>query len=88
MGMLLWPDYTPGKAYGPCAEECKHRDCAELRDPEKANPVCCDVDCNERLQAGDMYFFVGVKNEPAHANCVIKREEEERAERARDEARP
>ncbi len=62
MAYGYWPDLTPGAEYGPCAEPCQHRDCAQLRNPEY--PKCAR--CKEPLKAGDRFYFDG-DNKPVHA---------------------
>jgi hypothetical protein len=66
MAYGYWPDYTPGSEYGPCAEPCRHKDCALLRAPDQGK---CGK-CGKPLETGDRFYFVD--GLPVHA-----REEEE-----------
>ena len=62
MAYGFWPDLTPGAKYGPCAEPCKHRDCAQLRNPEYSKCARCE----KPLKADDRFYF-DEHNRPVHA---------------------
>lgn len=56
----------PGSEYGPCVEDCSHRDCASTR--ARAASACpyCSGDIGYDVR----FYFEGDDNHPVHAVCA------------------
>lgn len=55
----------PGTEYGPCADECKHRDCAVTREMASAK---CDV-CGESIGYGTRLYQRPTERRPDSARA-------------------
>lgn len=55
----------PGSKYGPCVNECEHRDCEASR---RLVVKVCRI-CNERIGYETRFYFEG-NNHPVHGLCL------------------
>lgn len=64
----------PGTEYGPCAEECKHVDCAETR---KQAATACDI-CREPIGYDRPFYQREQWTILTHQLCMLKKLDAER----------
>ena len=69
MAHAYWPDMSPGAKFGPCAEPCKHIDCAETREMLKRPDFAKCIKCGEIIEVDAP--FCGRLDKPEHFHCAV-----------------
>jgi len=60
----------PGSQYGPCAEPCKHQDCARARADAAEVCIYCGESIGYNRSFYDMSSYAGLRPILAHALCA------------------